>query len=164
MEFKHHSLNNGWRLLSLAMPGKDVLRDMVFRGRRVLRSRIPIRPLSTTANTPKSQTSPIEIVTTPKMDTESTTTTGEKEKEKEGTGKDVEQAVDETEENEGVVADSMQLQMAFYAIPKELLMNNEGELLDSRETILWEGYLMRRVGRNGNMMMTTMIINDDDDQ
>ena len=44
------------------------------------------------------------------------------------------------------VEDSMQIQMAFYAIPAELLTNGEGEILDSREFILWEGYLLRRVG------------------
>ena len=44
------------------------------------------------------------------------------------------------------MADSMQIQMAFYSIPAALLTNGEGELLDSREIIIWEGMLMRRVG------------------
>lgn len=70
---------------------------MLFRGHRVLRSRIPLR------------------------------------------------ISDDTSDKE-FVADSMQIQMAFYSIPAELLTNGEGEILDSRETIVWEGYLMRRVG------------------
>ena len=48
--------------------------------------------------------------------------------------------------NDDRLEDSMQIQMAFYAIPAELLTNGEGEILDSREFILWEGYLLRRVG------------------
>ena len=46
---------------------------------------------------------------------------------------------------EETFADSMQIQMAFYAIPAQLYQNTDGELLDSRELILWEGNLMRRV-------------------
>ena len=46
---------------------------------------------------------------------------------------------------EETFADSMQIQMAFYAIPAQLYQNTDGELLDSSELILWEGNLMRRV-------------------
>lgn len=46
---------------------------------------------------------------------------------------------------EETFADSMQIQMAFYAIPAHLYQNTDGELLDSSELILWEGNLMRRV-------------------
>ena len=46
---------------------------------------------------------------------------------------------------EETFADSMQIQMAFYAIPAQLYQNTDGELLDSIELILWEGNLMRRV-------------------
>ena len=40
----------------------------------------------------------------------------------------------------------MLIQMAFYIIPAELYSNDNGEVLDSSETILWEGELYRRVG------------------
>ena len=43
------------------------------------------------------------------------------------------------------IADSMLIQMAFYIIPAELYSNDNGEVLDSSETILWEGELYRRV-------------------
>lgn len=52
-------------------------------------------------------------------------------------------------ENETVsyepLADTMLIQMAFYAIPAEVYENANGEILDSSETILWEGNIMRRV-------------------
>lgn len=39
----------------------------------------------------------------------------------------------------------MLIQMAFYMIPAELYSNENGEVLDSSETVLWEGELFRRV-------------------
>ena len=40
----------------------------------------------------------------------------------------------------------MLIQMAFYIIPAELYSNDNGEVLDSSETMLWECELYRRVG------------------
>ena len=97
---------------------------MLFRGRRVLHSRIPLRHIANKKEEQKAENSSQH----PAINS------------KEGQGEE-----NKTENDEGV-ADCMQIQMAFYAIPKELLMNSDGEVLDSRETILWEGYLFRRVG------------------
>lgn len=94
----------------LAAPGKDALRDMVFRGNRILRS--------------GSWHFFTRIGRMPKR---------------------LKQDAINGDTKEEAFADSMQIQMAFYAIPAQLYQNTDGELLDSSELILWEGYLMRRV-------------------
>lgn len=60
------------------------------------------------------------------------------------------------EEGSSEVADSMLIQMAFYAIPAELYENNEGEVLDSSELILYEGLIMRRVGGAGRLPSSSL--------
>lgn len=44
-----------------------------------------------------------------------------------------------------LVADSMLIQMAFHMIPADIYTNEDGELLDNGETVLWEGEIYRRV-------------------
>ena len=100
---------------------------MLFRGRRVLHSRIPLRHIT---NKKEEQT-----IENSSQHQAANANEGREEKRNDE---------NRTDSDEGV-ADCMQIQMAFYAIPKELLMNSDGEVLDSRETILWEGYLFRRV-------------------
>lgn len=98
------------------MPGKDVLRDVVFRGKRVLKSKSP-RFLSLAGRIPR-RISPMHA---------------------NSTGSD-------NSQGEEAVADSMLIQMAFFAIPAEMYENAEGEVMDSSELIVWEGPMMRRVG------------------
>ena len=123
---------------------------MLFRGRRVLHSRIPLRHITNKTEEQKIENS----LQQPTVDkTEEGIEEGIKEA-NEVKEEGIEEAKEEAKEakkdeskaeNDDEVADCMQIQMAFYSIPKELLMNSDGEVLDSREMILWEGYLFRRV-------------------